>query len=252
MQVRVRLFALLRSREGVDAVDVEVEEGSSVADLLGQFFSTRPEVVSLWPHIRVGVSGTLLPRHVDLTALRVEQGAEYALLPPASGGSVARRVVRISPAPLADGLIHELIAEIATPEDGAVVAFVGRTRLSPGTPAPGEEAAAALHAGERVVSLEYEAAEPYASAELARVCDRLLSEGLRGEGGIGVVHAIGSVPVGAISMISVVSSPHRDEAYAVSRALIESIKRDVPIWKAEHYESGRVWNANRDALTKSS
>jgi molybdopterin synthase catalytic subunit len=49
-----------------------------------------------------------------------------------------------------------------------------------------------------------------------------------------------------------VASPHRDEAYAVSRALIESIKRDVPIWKAERFESGRVWNANRDALKRSS
>jgi molybdopterin synthase catalytic subunit len=50
----------------------------------------------------------------------------------------------------------------------------------------------------------------------------------------------------------VVASPHRDRAYIVSRALIDSIKQDVPIWKAERYESGRVWNANRDALTKSS
>jgi molybdopterin synthase catalytic subunit len=252
MQVRVRLFAMLRSREGVDVVDVEVGEGGSVAELLGHYFSTRPEVASLRPHIRVGVSGALLPRHVDLTELRVEQGAEYALLPPASGGSTARRVVRISPAPLSDGLINELIAEIATSEDGAVVVFVGRTRVSPGTPAPGEEEAAVLHAGERVVALEYEAAEPYSSAELASVCDRLLSEGLGGEGGIGVVHAVGSVPLGAISMVSVVASPHRDEAYAVSRALIESIKRDVPIWKAERFESGRVWNANRDALKRSS
>jgi molybdopterin synthase catalytic subunit len=252
MQVRVRLFALLRSREGADAVDVEVGEGGTVADLLGHFFSTRPEVADLQPHIRVGVSGALLPRHVDLTAIRIERGAEYALLPPASGGAPARRVARITAAPLAEGLIDELIAEIATPDDGAVVAFVGRTRTTPGTPAPGEEQVAARHVGERVVALEYEAGEPFATAELALICDRLLKEGLGGEGGIGVVHAVGSVPLGAISMISVVASPHRDEAYAVSRALIESIKRDVPIWKAERFESGRVWNANRDALKRSS
>jgi molybdopterin synthase catalytic subunit len=49
----------------------------------------------------------------------------------------------------------------------------------------------------------------------------------------------------------VVASPHRDVAYAVSRALIESIKRDVPIWKAEHFASGAVWGVNPDALTKS-
>ena len=55
-----------------------------------------------------------------------------------------------------------------------------------------------------------------------------------------------------IDYVTVVASPHRDRAYIVSRALIDSIKQDVPIWKAERYESGRVWNANRDALKRSS
>jgi len=148
--------------------------------------------------------------------------------------------------------VEQLISEIATSSDGAIVVFVGRTRISPGTPAPGEEGTAAQFAGERVLALEYEAAEPYALAEINDICERLIDDGLAGEGGIGVWHAIGSVPVGSISIITVVASPHRDRAYIVSRALIDSIKQDVPIWKAERYESGRVWNANRDALTKSS
>jgi len=252
MRINVRLFAILRSREGADQITLDLPNGATLATLLDTFFISRADLLPLRAHLRVGQNGALVERATDLTTARLHDGDEVALLPPASGGAPSRRVARVLPAPLNERAIDELIAEVATEEDGAVVIFVGRTRTTAGTPAPGEEEAATRFASERVLSLTYEAAEPYASAELTVICDRLITEGLKGEGGIGVIHAVGSVPVGEISMISVVASPHRDMAYAVSRALIESIKRDVPIWKAEHFASSAVWGANPDALTKSS
>jgi molybdopterin synthase catalytic subunit len=252
MQVRVRLFAMLRAREGADQIEIDLDDGASAAQLVDHFFATRPGLVSLRPHLRLGLNGVLVGRDANLSQIRVQPDDEIALLPPASGGSRGRRSVKITAAPLPNDAVEQLISEIATSSDGAIVVFVGRTRISPGTPAPGEEAAAAQFADERVLALEYEAAEPYALAEINDICERLIDDGLAGEGGIGVWHAVGSVPVGSISIITVVASPHRDRAYIVSRALIDSIKQDVPIWKAERYESGRVWNANRDALTKSS
>lgn len=252
MRISVRLFAILRSREGADQISLELPDGATLATLLNAFFISRTELLPLRAHLRIGQNGALVDRATDLTTATLRDGDEVALLPPASGGAPSRRVARVLPAPLTERAIDQLVAEVATEEDGAVVIFVGRTRTTPGTPAPGEERVATAFANERVVSLTYEAAEPYASAELTAICDRLIAEGLKGEGGIGVIHAVGSVPVGEVSMISVVASPHRDVAYAVSRALIESIKRDVPIWKAEHFASGAVWGANPDALTKSS
>ena len=252
MQVRVRLFAILRAREGADQIEINLDDDASAAQLVDHFFATRPGLDSLRPHLRLGLNGVLVARDTNLSQIRVHPDDEIALLPPASGGSRGQRSVKITLAPLPNDAVEQLISEIATSSDGAIVVFVGRTRISPGTPAPGEEAAAAQFAGERVLALEYEAAEPYALAEINDICERLIDDGLAGEGGIGVWHAIGSVPVGSISIITVVASPHRDRAYIVSRALIDSIKQDVPIWKAERYESGRVWNANRDALTKSS
>ena len=252
MRIGVRLFAILRSREGADRIEIELPAGATMAGLLDTFFASRSELDVLRAHLRVGRNGALIDRGIDLATLPLADGDEVALLPPASGGAGPRRVVRIAPAPLDERTVDRLMAEVATDEDGAVVLFVGRTRVTPGTPAPGDEGAARRLAGERVTSLTYEAAEPYASAEITAICDRLIVEGLKGEGGIGVVHAVGRVPVGAISMVSVVASPHRDVAYAVSRALIESIKRDVPIWKAEHGASGSVWGANPDALRRSS
>jgi molybdopterin synthase catalytic subunit len=252
MQVRVRLFAMLRAREGADQIEIDLDDGASAAQLVDHFFATRPGLDSLRPHLRLGLNGVLVGRDANLSQIRVQPDDEIALLPPASGGSRGRRSVKITAAPLPNDAVEQLISEIATSADGAIVVFVGRTRISPGTPAPGEEATAAQFADERVLALEYEAAEPYALAEINDICERLIDDGLAGEGGIGVWHAVGSVPVGSISIITVVASPHRDRAYIVSRALIDSIKQDVPIWKAERYESGRVWNANRDALTKSS
>ena len=250
MRISVRLFAILRSREGADQINLDLPNGATLATLLDTFFISRADLLPLRAHLRVGQNGALVERATELATVTLRDGDEIALLPPASGGAPSRRVARVLPAPLNERAIDELIAEVATEEDGAVVIFVGRTRTTAGTPAPGEERAATRFASERVLSLTYEAAEPYASAELTAICDRLIAEGLKGEGGIGVIHAVGSVPVGEISMISVVASPHRDVAYAVSRALIESIKRDVPIWKAELFASGAVWGANPDALTK--
>ena len=252
MRITVRLFAILRSREGADQISLELPNGATIATLLDTFFISRADLLPLRAHLRIGQNGALVERATDLASATLHDGDEVALRPPASGGAPSRRVARLLPTPLNERAIDQLIAEVATEEDGAVVIFVGRTRITPGTPAPGEEGAATTFASERVISLTYEAAEPYATGELTAICDRLIAEGLKEEGGIGVIHAVGSVPVGEISMISVVASPHRDVAYAVSRALIESIKRDVPIWKAEHFASGAVWGANPDALTKSS
>ena len=250
--VRVRLFGIIRAHEGADEITLNLGDDPTAAQLVELIFATRPALAPLRPHVRLGLNGVLVARDSDLSQIRVLDTDEVALLPPASGGSRGRKVVKISTAPLPNDAVDQLVAEIATSADGAVVVFVGRTRNTPGTPAPGEEAAAARFAGERVLALEYEAAEPYARIEIDDICERLIDDGLAGEGGIGVWHAVGSVPVGSISIVTVVASPHRDRAYIVSRALIDSIKQDVPIWKAERYESGRVWNANRDALRRSS
>ena len=59
-------------------------------------------------------------------------------------------------------LDRDLAVPPATPADGAVVTFVGQTRETPGTPAPGQEAVAARFAGQRVTGLAYEAFEPMA------------------------------------------------------------------------------------------
>ncbi|MFM8176694.1 MAG: MoaD/ThiS family protein, partial [Candidatus Limnocylindrus sp.] len=133
----------------VDEIEIGLDDQASAAQLVERFFATRPELDSLRPHLRLGLNGVLVARDADLSQIRLRPADDIALLPPASGGSRGRRSVKITAAPLPDDAVEQLISEIATSSEGAIVVFVGRTRITPGTPAPGEEAAAAQFAGER-------------------------------------------------------------------------------------------------------
>ena len=52
-----------------------------------------------------------------------------------------------------------------------------------------------------------------------------------------IEHAKGYLNLGEISIIIAVACKHRDEAYVLSRYIIEEIKKRSPIWKKEHYEN---------------
>ena len=53
-----------------------------------------------------------------------------------------------------------------------------------------------------------------------------------------IVHRVGELAIGEVSVAIAVSSPHRAEAYEASRYVIEEIKKRLPIWKKEHYTDG--------------
>jgi molybdopterin synthase catalytic subunit len=53
-----------------------------------------------------------------------------------------------------------------------------------------------------------------------------------------VVHRVGELAIGDVSVAIAVSSPHRAEAYDASRYVIEEIKKRLPVWKHERYADG--------------
>ena len=174
-------------------------------------------------------------------------GDEVAMIPPVSGGSGdgagradADRILELREAPFATAILAELADALAVPEDGAVVGFLGRTRSTPGTPAPGQEAEAARHAGRSVDSLEYEAHDTMA------LCGRWRPSPTRSRRGSGstrlaIVHRIGEVPLGEPSIAVVAVAPHRDAAFEAARYAIDETKARAPIWKAERFADGHVW-----------
>lgn len=78
-------------------------------------------------------------------------------------------------------------------------------------------------------ALRYEAYEPMASRELARLAAETVAR--HGLLALAVHHSRGRVPVGECSLRLVIRSAHRAEALAAAAEFIDRLKRDVPIWK---------------------
>ena len=57
-----------------------------------------------------------------------------------------------------------------------------------------------------------------------------------------MVHRLGG-SVGETSVLIVVASAHRAQAFEASRWLIDTLKKTVPIWKKETFVDGAVWAA---------
>jgi molybdopterin synthase catalytic subunit len=169
-------------------------------------------------------------------------GDELACIPPVSGGAGPagpRRILELRAEPFARDLGTELVNRLVTDEDGGVVVFEGRTRVTPGTPAPGQEAEAARHAGRSVEELEYEAFEPLALRVLGEIADEI--EARFGVTRLAIVHRTGQVPLGVASILVVAAAAHRGAAFDAARYAIDETKARAPIWKAERFADGHVW-----------
>ncbi len=240
MRVRVRLFAIQRELAGTREVPLELAAGATVEDAWDAVVSRFPGLGPGRPSVRFARNGD----YADPTTVLAD-GDEVAFIPPVSGGAGDAtlggeiRILELHEAPFAATILADLEARLTTDHDGAVVGFVGRTRVSPGTPAPGQEAEAARHAGRSVESLAYEAHETMALRILAAIADEIAER--FGVERLAIVHRTGDVPLGEASIVVVAASPHRDAAFRAARYAIDETKARAPIWKAERFADGQVW-----------
>jgi molybdopterin synthase catalytic subunit len=244
LRVRVRLFAMQRELAGRRELEVELAPGATVDDAWSAAVASVPLLRPGRAALRFAVNGSYADPDTPLA-----DGDEVACIPPVSGGADApgdtpaaderRRILEVREAPFAPDLATELTRRLATVEDGGVVVFVGRTRVTPGTPAPGQEAEAEQHAGRRVEGLEYEAFEPMALGVLGQIADEI--EARWDVRRLAIVHRTGPVPLGEPSVLVVAAAPHREAAFAAARYAIDETKARAPIWKAERFRDGHVW-----------
>ncbi len=122
-------------------------------------------------------------------------------------------------------------AAVARPEAGGVDVFLGVVRDH--------------NDGRPVARLEYQAYGSMALAEMRRVAEEIEAAmpGVR----VAALHRVGSLAVGDVAVVCAASAPHRAEAFAACRALIDGIKHRVPIWKREHGPDGAYWVGWQDA-----
>ncbi len=60
-------------------------------------------------------------------------------------------------------------------------------------------------------------------------------------GRVALLHRTGVVALREPAVVVVVSSPHRDEAFAAARFAIDEVKATVPLWKQERWAGGSAW-----------
>lgn len=240
VRVGVRLFAIQRELAGTRELELELPDGATIEDTWAAVVELHPVLAPGRSSVRFALNGEYVAASESVAA-----GDEVAFIPPVSGGAEERRAVgehrilELRAEPFGADLATELAARLATPADGAIVAFFGVTRETPGTPAPGQEAAALENDGRVVEELEYEAHEPMALSVLEAIADEISAR--FGVERLAIVHRTGTVPLGEPSVAIVVCSPHRDAAFQAARYAIDETKARAPIWKAEQFRDGHVW-----------
>ncbi|WP_239615137.1 molybdenum cofactor biosynthesis protein MoaE [Cohnella mopanensis] len=228
----ISLFAGLAERLGTRTIQQSWEDSRLTANQIKQRLSEQ------------------YPEHADLLSVcflacnqsyagddtLVSHSDELALLPPVSGGSDESgntgavleqpRRYEITDHPID---VNSIIAKVYHPDHGAAIAFAGTTRE--------------WTAGQRTVTLEYEAYIPMAESALSQIGAEISD---RWPGTLcAISHRIGTVGIGQISVVIAVSSSHRAASYEASRYAIERLKQIVPIWKKEIFEDGTEWKGHQ-------
>jgi molybdopterin synthase catalytic subunit len=128
------------------------------------------------------------------------------------------RLAEIRDTPLS---VDEIRAAVMDPAAGGIGLFAGVVRDH--------------DAGRDVTTLSY-SAHPSAAAELRRVAESIAAKfDVRA---VAAVHRVGDLAIGDLAVVVAVSSDHRAEALDACRALIDELKRAVPIWKQQRFAGG--------------
>jgi molybdopterin synthase catalytic subunit/molybdopterin converting factor small subunit len=229
VQVRVISFGILKDWMGPSARTVELPEGASVGELLGRLGQGVP------PDALKGIAVSVNSEYATAGQV-LKESDEVGLLPPVSGGCAEAAQLASGAAEKANeftALTREpfdapaLIAAAKRAQDGAVVVFDGIVRDN--------------SRGRRTLHLDYEAYEDMAAKQLRSLASEARSRfGVRH---VTIVHRLGRLQIGETSVLIIVASAHRAQAFDACRWVIDTLKKTVPIWKKETFADGAVWAA---------
>jgi molybdopterin synthase catalytic subunit/molybdopterin converting factor small subunit len=216
MKVRIRLFGALAERAGLAEEAVELAEGATAGDVLGFVAERYPPTEGLLRGVGVAVN-----LEIASTDTVLDDDDEVGLLPPVSGGgaTILTGLREGSPS------IDEARAAVAAPGAGGTALFLGTVRD---------------HTGANPVErLEYTAYEEMAELQLRRVAEEAAERWSLA--GVAILHAMGDLAVGDVTVVVACSAAHRADALEACRYAIDQVKLRVPIWKKEIGPGGSRW-----------
>ena len=227
MKVRILQFERLRDLLGTDTVELDSPDIESVGDAYRILRARHPELEAFSRSLLVAVNQEFADWNTP-----VAEGDELALFPPVSGGQTPTNAdYPVDAAGDIYRIVRErirtrgLVSQLTRDQDGAAVTFFGIVRNNT--------------RGRKTTHLYYEAYEPMALRQMREIGESLRQRWQIGQ--VAMVHRLGRLEIGEVSVAIVITSPHRGVAFESCRYAIDRLKQTVPIWKKEFFEDGEVW-----------
>jgi molybdopterin synthase catalytic subunit len=223
-QITVLFFATLKERAGTRQAVLDLPPGTRVGDLKTRLGQKYPGLAQMTGSMLVSVNKEFAFDEEEIPA-----GAEVAIFPPVSGGSIdgPPTIFAITEDELD---LDDLLRRITLPSTGAACIFTGMVRGVTGRGDPHE-----------TVYLEYEAYLPMAEAKMRQVAEEIRRRWDSVEG-IAIVQRIGKLYPMTPTVLIACTAAHRDTGvFEAARYGIDRLKEIVPVWKKEIGPQGEEW-----------
>ena len=220
LHVTVLLFASLRQAVGTDRLSLEIEPGGKVDDLRRDLIIRYPQAERHFAHARWAVNERFVEPDEPLN-----DGDTVAAILPVSGGGEPEPgkpeaiFVELTNDPIDS---QALIDRVSTPSCGAVCLFLGTVRE--------------FTHDKRTTHLIYEAYPEMALKQMRAILEEAATHWPVPR--LGVIHRLGPLGLGEVSIAVAVATPHRGESFEACRWIMDTIKERVPIWKQENWSDG--------------
>ena len=217
MNISIRYFASLREIVARDEETLSVDEGTRVSEVRDLLVKHYPRLQPVVERSICAVNRKYVPAETVL-----HDGDELVFIPPMGGGEAMEPLIVLT---------HEqlnrdaLIAAVSHSSVGGIVVFEGVVRDNA--------------RGKQVRYLEYETYQEMAEQQIRTIITE--AQQRWGVERVAVAHRFGRLEIGEASVIIVVATPHRGEAFEACRYIIDTLKKTVPIWKKEVATNGEEW-----------
>ena len=220
MIIDIVLFAAVRDRIGNPRLRLELPDRYTLRQLKERLQSDYPAAASILSVCRFAVNSEYGTPDQPLS-----DGCEVGVIPPVSGGAdspLARERILHAKIVRTRVDLNALSTKVSSADCGATLTFAGTVRAD-------------KEKGRAVIRITYEGYEGMAEKTLRQIAQQAAGAY---DASVAVEHRLGCLNIGEISIGIAISTPHREDGFGALREIIESVKKELPIWKKEEFSDG--------------